>query len=101
MQALIEESIRNKMTFWIQGMLNIMNVPLFKTKTVKELITGFEDPLLNMGKYADPNKVKSSKFSLLNDRNGTINNNVTIYLGSDDPAKIGRIHAFNGLTYNE
>ena len=56
MQALIEESIRNKMTFWIQGMLNIMNVPLFKTKTVKELIAGFEDPLLNMGKYADPNK---------------------------------------------
>ncbi len=49
------------------GMLGLFNVQLFLTKNVSQLISGYEDPLLNLGKIADPSKVKSSKFSLLND----------------------------------
>ena len=64
---MIEDSIRNKATFVISGMLSLFDVKLFLTKNVSQLISGYEDPLLNLGQLADPSKVKSSKFSLLND----------------------------------
>ena len=38
---------------------------LFINKTVREYLSGYEDPLLGMAAFFRPDKVKSSKFSYL------------------------------------
>ena len=46
--------------------LNFMNINLFVTKTVKELLTGYDDELLYSASIFDPDTVKSKQFSMLN-----------------------------------
>ena len=70
---MIENGIRTQSGFMISGMLNLFDVKLFMTRNVSELISGYTDPLLNLGQIADPSKVKSPKFSLLNDVKCLIN----------------------------
>lgn len=65
-KAMIEDATRTGVAFLMAGMFQIFNVKLFISKTVNELITGYNDPLLNLGRMADPSKVKSNQFSLLN-----------------------------------
>lgn len=64
---MIEQVSKEGMEFLVSGMLQIFNIKLFMTKTVRELIVGYNDPLLNMARFADPKKVKSSKFGLLDE----------------------------------
>jgi hypothetical protein len=50
----------------MNGVLEYLNVKLFLTGTVGDLIKGYEDPLLTLGKVALPQLITSNKFSLLN-----------------------------------
>ena len=40
---------------------------LFVTKTVGELIKGYDDRLLAMGAFFRPDKIKTSRFGFMND----------------------------------
>lgn len=68
---MIEQILRNKFknieSEFLNSLLKLMNIKLFVTKTVGELISGYQDPLLKLAKTFEPNIVKSDKFSLLND----------------------------------
>ncbi len=54
----------------IDGLINLVlklsNSKLFVKKTIKELISGYDDPLLTIANTFFPNMVKNKKFSLLN-----------------------------------
>jgi hypothetical protein len=47
-------------------LFKVLKTKLFISKTVKELISGYADPLMSMAHILSPNKVKDDKFSLLN-----------------------------------
>ena len=66
-KALIEKISKSGSAFFMAGMLPLFSVTLFVKRTVNELLTGYDDPLLNLGKFANPKQVKTSKFSLMND----------------------------------
>ena len=48
----------------INSLFNMLSIKLFVTKSIKQLISGYEDPLMNLAKNFVSN-VKESKFSLL------------------------------------
>ena len=48
----------------INALINLLDVKLFITKTVGQLINGYEDQLMTLAKNFVPN-VKESKFSLI------------------------------------
>lgn len=50
----------------INSLLNLQNIKLFVTKSVKELIAGYEDPLMKLAKNFGAN-VTQTKFSLINE----------------------------------
>jgi hypothetical protein len=50
----------------IDLLLKLFGTELFLTKTVEELISGYQDPLMAMAKTFLPAVVKDDKFSLLN-----------------------------------
>ena len=50
----------------INLIFKIFRTKIFITKTVEELITGYEDPLLKIAKKYLPNVVTDDKFSMLN-----------------------------------
>lgn len=67
---MINDAINNKDNIMqIDLVLKMYNTKLFVTKSVGELIKGYEDPLLKLGKTL--NKVKESMFSLTSGKNGT------------------------------
>ena len=49
----------------INGAFWLYKVEVFKTKTVDEIVSGYEDPLLKMAQFFDKT-IKDSKFSILN-----------------------------------
>ena len=51
----------------INKLFKTLRTKLFITKTVKELLSGYEDPLMEMAHILNPNLVKDGKFSLLNE----------------------------------
>ncbi|CAF0832075.1 unnamed protein product, partial [Brachionus calyciflorus] len=79
-------------------MLNLLlkDTQLFETKTVGELISGYTDRLLELGKQFNPDKIKDDKFSLLNGRNGTEWQSYKMMTGNDDVLNIAKIISWNG-----
>ena len=56
-----DKSMANMMNM----LFSIYKIKLFQTKTVRELMNGYEDSLLNIAKKMD-SSVTDSKFSLIN-----------------------------------
>lgn len=50
----------------VNGLTKFLGTELFLTKTVGELISGYKDPLLALGKMFLPEIIKDDKFSLIN-----------------------------------
>ncbi len=67
---MIEGSLKgNLQNFTAEGInliFKLFGTKIFITKTVKELISGYKDPLLTIAKQIIPNVVKSDLFSMLN-----------------------------------
>jgi hypothetical protein len=82
-----------------QGIMNeiikLTNSKLFFRHTVKELLSGFKDPLLEIAKIFKPNLVKSSIFSMLNGKNGTLYQNFTMMTGISNISDVGRLVSWN------
>ncbi len=54
-----------KKYFAANSILSFYKVKLFETKTVGQIMNGYEDPLMSFGKSMYPKLVKSSQLSLL------------------------------------
>lgn len=60
----------------VNDLLKLLNTQLFLTKTVKELIEGYKDPLMTLAKAFLPGVVKDDKFSIVNGvKSGFMNSN--------------------------
>lgn len=49
----------------VNALMKMLDIKLFVTKTIGQLINGYDDPLMSLAKNFVPN-VKESKFSLMN-----------------------------------
>jgi len=67
---LVETSLKGKFKDLTAEGINIFfklyGTKIFETKTVQELISGYKDPLLTLGKIFTPNIVKDDTFSMIN-----------------------------------
>ena len=77
-------------------LFDFFGTTLFVTKTVGELIVGYEDPLMALAKQFLPNVIKDDKFSLVNGKNGTEWQNYTIMTGYDNMNDVARIISWDG-----
>lgn len=78
--------------------LKLTGAKIFIRKTVKELVSGYDDNLLKMVRFFRPNIIKTERFSVLNGRNGTAIENLTISTGISNLNTIGKVLAYNGQT---
>jgi len=96
------ESLMNAQTnaFSVLGinlMFKMLQTKLFVTKTVGQLISGYDDPLMKMASIIMPNQVKNGQFSILNGRNGTAWQNFTINTGKSKAQNVGKVKSWNDL----
>jgi hypothetical protein len=49
----------------VNALMKMLDIKLFVTKSIGQLVAGYEDPLMKLAKNFVPN-VKESKFSLIN-----------------------------------
>lgn len=103
---------------YINGLFSIMNTKLFMTKTVRELIAGYRDPLLELAKFFMPSLIKDDTFSLLKGvilmkisklfcqqkiynylwkENASEFQNFTIMTGYDNAENVAKIVTWDGL----
>lgn len=75
---------------------SMMSTRLFITRTVEQLISGYEDDLLDMAQYMMPDKIKSNIFSYTKGSNGTIKDQFSIRTGHFDSKNKGKIVTYNG-----
>lgn len=70
LKGLIESAMINGSSILTAPGINsaffVLRTKIFETKTVKELISGYKDPLLTMAKIFVPGVVKDDHFSLIN-----------------------------------
>ena len=57
--------IETQSSFTAEILLSFVNAKLFLNKTVREIVNGYEDSLLNVANILDSEKVPTSKFSIL------------------------------------
>lgn len=56
----------------VNDLLKLLGTKLFETKTVKELIGGYKDPLMALAKMFEPELIKDDEFSLVNGVNSFV-----------------------------
>lgn len=81
----------------LNGVLDYLQVKLFLTKTIGQLVNGYTDQLLEFGQSIMPGTVKTDKFSILNGENNTVKENFTILNGADGIDSYGKVVEWNGL----
>lgn len=95
--GMIENSLKgNADKSSINFVNSIMYTKLFIKRTVKQLLSGYEDDLLDMAKDMMPDKIKSNIFSITKGKNGTIKNQFSIRTGSSNCKNKGSVVTFNG-----
>lgn len=72
--------------------------PLF-TKTMKELVWGYRDQLLNISKALDPDWFYTDVIGFFMNKNDTDDGVYTVYTGATDISKLGVIDRYNGTSY--
>ncbi|KAG5876516.1 hypothetical protein JTB14_015442 [Gonioctena quinquepunctata] len=80
------------------SIMDILKIKPFVEVTVGQLLWGYEDPLLKLAKDVVPKeqKLPYEEFGLMYKKNGTSEDTLTIYTGSEDMTKYGLIDNFNG-----
>ncbi|XP_043065297.1 LOW QUALITY PROTEIN: protein peste [Drosophila ficusphila] len=73
------------------------------TKTAGEMLfTGYEHPLVNLGKVLTPQDVPYDRIGFQYQRNGStsFDGDINMFTGADDIAKMGQIYTWNNLTHS-
>jgi hypothetical protein len=97
--GLVEESTRLSESFGSEvanALFALFGTELFVTKTVDELIAGYEDPLMALAKQFLPALIKDDKFSLVNGKNGTEWQNYTMMTGFGNMNDVAKIILWDG-----
>ena len=80
----------------LKKILDHLDTHLFIKRTVKELISGYDDPLMEMASGLLKNDDNDGKFGLMKE-NGTESQNYSINTGFSDLKNVGKIISWNGL----
>ena len=98
---MIEQIISNRFEVFgksfANSILNHLETKLVIKRTIKELISGYDDPLMELAKDYMPDFIKDDKFSLMNGKNGTEWQKFIINSGNKDLKNVGKIISWNGL----
>ncbi|CAF1030388.1 unnamed protein product [Brachionus calyciflorus] len=98
--AMIEQIKTGKFDFidssFANGVLNHLDTELFITRSIHELITGYNDPLMDLASTYMPSMIKGDTFSLMNGQNGTEWQSYVMRTGNDNPLNVGKIVSWNG-----
>nr|XP_023014872.1 scavenger receptor class B member 1 [Leptinotarsa decemlineata] len=80
------------------SIMDILKIKPFVEVSVGQLLWGYEDPLLKLAKDVVPKeqKLPYEEFGLMYKKNGTSEDTLTIFTGSEDISKYGLIDKFNG-----
>ncbi|KAJ9593543.1 hypothetical protein L9F63_014907, partial [Diploptera punctata] len=83
------------------SIMDILKIKPFVEVTVGQLLWGYEDPLLKLAKDVVPKeqKLPYEEFGLMYGKNGTSQDNVTVFTGAHDIKLFGLIDKFNGHTH--
>ncbi|XP_066991110.2 scavenger receptor class B member 1 isoform X2 [Anabrus simplex] len=76
----------------ISGLLNVMKPEPFHKKTVQQIFWGYEDSLIKMASIGN----KEVRVGLLQQKNGTSKNTITVSSGAGDLNQLGQITRFDG-----
>jgi hypothetical protein len=77
-------------------LFDFLGTTLFVTKSVGELIAGYEDPLMALAKQFLPQLIKDDTFSLVNGKNGTEWQNYTMMSGFSNVNDVAKIILWDG-----
>ncbi|CAF3598565.1 unnamed protein product [Adineta steineri] len=77
--------------------LHLFGTKLFVNVTVKDLMEGYTDPLIEMASLVKPGSLKDNKFGILQPRNGSYYQNFTINTGYNDITEVAKVISFNGV----
>jgi len=82
------------------SMLEILDQKPFVTVTVKEILWGYENPLIQLGRdiFEGDQAYPFDEFGLFVGKNGTSPGNLTIKTGIDDILNLGKVVAWNDET---
>lgn len=81
----------------VKATLDHLDTKLFIKRSIGQLISGYNDPLMELAELMD-NAQNDGKFSLLKN-NGTEWQSYVINTGYSDPLNVGKIASWNGLKY--
>jgi len=78
-------------------LLQLLETTLFKNVTVKQLMEGYTDALIETASLVKPGVLKDDKFGILQPRNGSYYQNFTIHTGINDITQVAKVVSFNGV----
>jgi len=82
----------------ISTILDILKLQPFNERSVKDIMWGYDDPLLKLGKSVLPEgkRVPFDKFGFFYGKNNTPGNPFTVFTGQEKLADFARINVYNG-----
>ncbi|CAF0936193.1 unnamed protein product [Adineta ricciae] len=83
----------------INVFLELLETKLFVNVTVKQLMEGYTDPLIETASLIKPGVLKDNKFGILQPRNGSYYQNFTIHTGLSDIKQVAKVVSFNGVQH--
>jgi len=81
----------------VNFLLELLGTTLFVNVTVKQLMEGYTDPLIETASLVKPGVLKDNKFGILQPRNGSYYQNFSIYTGLNDVTRVAKVISFNGV----
>ncbi|CAF1189538.1 unnamed protein product [Rotaria sordida] len=81
----------------INFFIELLETKLFVNVTVKQLMEGYSDPLIEIASKVKPGVLKDDKFGILQARNNTYYQNFTIQTGINDITQVAKVVSFNGV----
>lgn len=99
LMAMVHELIHGP-TAVIEGiniLLQLLDTKLFVNVTVKDLMEGYTDSLIETASIVKPGVLKDNKFGILQARNGSYYQNFTIHTGFNNIKDVAKVITFNGM----
>ncbi|CAF1070688.1 unnamed protein product [Rotaria magnacalcarata] len=82
----------------INFFIELLETQLFVNVTVKQLMEGYTDALIEIASKVKPGVLKDDKFGILQARNTSYYQNFTIQTGINDITQVAKIITFNGVS---
>ncbi|CAF2494228.1 unnamed protein product [Rotaria sp. Silwood2] len=97
-------AMAHEVQFYTPGMqetinffIELLETKLFVNVTVKQLMEGYTDPLIETASKIKPGVLKDNKFGILQARNNSYYQNFTIKTGINDITQVAKVVTFNGV----